>query len=783
MARLPSVQDLSVVQPHPSEQVPTYPRQFGRPSEMGQAISDVGATLERGQDQADNFNYAAATSAFLTKQAQIETQVKNDPNWQQAGQTYKDQITQAQATAGQMVQNPILQKKFQVDTAAHVALGANRVQDFMRTSEVKQGRGDLDNLASSNMQTALANPDQAPALISATSEAYDGAQAQGYISPDEAVRGKRTWSESYGRAWLGLQPPDQALHVLTGGEHGISPIGAQPQSANPRGMPVAANAGNVTDAKTGQFQIPASPTDGVTLTANNLRSGYKGMTIQQMAPKWVGTDQPADQVQGWAANVAQASGLPADKPINMDDPAQMRALVRGVVQAEKGAADRALFTPAVINDGVTASLNGQQANLGTRTAPPAGQAPGAIEPNNLQVVAKTGTPADFIPIQDRLAIARQAQTQTKNALDAPIANRAIQDSLTDAAQGQAGQVSPRTLAQFYSQNGQAVINRARALAAPYGDPALTERAAAMVQQQMDRTIHLQEQADKADRQTIDGALIGQYSKGALPTSEQELVGTDPKIAATWQRYKESDPAGAQAVITNLLTANAKGKAQGMGTDFYSNLKQALAPGDPQTVTDASKFLPKVGSGPQAQLTNSGYSALQQITKMRGTPQGEAFAQQFNNFIDQMHSRITASDARTGAVDKKGAANFNKFMVSVFDRLGSSTQQGGLPGADAFDPKSDNFIGKAAPDFSMTPGEAAGRARDAMMHNQYGSKGISLDQNTYINGLIASKAVNADQAARLRGVAIQLANGLITRPRAQAMALQIAPSAQVPQPGQ
>lgn len=778
MARLPSVQDLGVIQPHPSEQVPTFPRQFGRPSELGSAISEAGATLERGQDQADNFNYAAATSAFLTKQAQIETQIKNDPNWQQAGQAYRDQITQAQADASQMVQSPVLQKKFQFDTASHVAMGANRVQDFMRGSEIKQGRGDLDNLAQTNMQTALTNPDQAPGLISATSEAYDGAQAHGYISPDEAVRGKRSWGESYGRAWLGLQPPDQALHVLTGGEHGIPAVGDQP-SSNPRGTPVASNAGNVTDAKTGQFAVPASPTDGVTLTANNLRSGYKGMTIEQMASKWVGTDSSPEDIKNWAKNVARASGLPADKAPNMDDPATLRALVKGVSVAEKAPQDQALFTPAVINDGVTASLNGQQANLGTR----AGGQSGAIEPDNLQVVAKTGTPADFIPIQDRLAIARQAHTQTVNALDTPIANRAIRDSLTEAAQGQAGQVSARTLSQFYQQNGEKIINRARALAAPYGDPALADRAAAMTKQQMDRTIHLQQEADKADRQTIDGALLGQYSKGALPTSEQELVNTDPKIAATWQRYKESDPAGAQAVITNLLTANAKGKAQGMGTDFYSNLKQALAPGDPQTVTDASKFLPKVGSGTSAQLTNSGYSALQQITKMRGTPQGEAFAQQFNNFVDDMHARITASDARTGAVDKKGDANFNKFMVSVFDRLGSSTQQGGLPGADVFDPKSDNFIGKAAPDFSMTPAEASSRARDAMMHNQYGTKGISLDQSTYINGLVASKAITADQSARLRGVAIQLANGLITRPRAQAMALQIAPTAQVPQPGQ
>ena len=123
----------------------------------------------------------------------------------------------------------------------------------------------------------------------------------------------------------------------------------------------AYNLGNVKTAEgarnnTQDFVQPATPVDGVILTANNLRSkNYEGKTLSEIGHTWTSTDKEA-----WVKNVSAVSGISPDSVPNLNDPKQLSALLKGIAAAEKSPSDRANFTDDVIAQGVTASLAGQQ---------------------------------------------------------------------------------------------------------------------------------------------------------------------------------------------------------------------------------------------------------------------------------------------------------------------------------------------------------------------------------------------------------------------------------------
>ena len=145
---------------------------------------------------------------------------------------------------------------------------------------------------------------------------------------------------------------------------------AQQGQAAPQGLapPSPNSIGNVKTsygARTGlpDFQQPATPVDGVVLAANNLRSNYRGLTVEQIGQKWEGTaNYPT-----WVANVTKATGLAPNAVPNMDDPGQMSTLLHGISIAEKSHTDQANFSPDVIQTGVTQAMTGKQPALNPST--------------------------------------------------------------------------------------------------------------------------------------------------------------------------------------------------------------------------------------------------------------------------------------------------------------------------------------------------------------------------------------------------------------------------------
>jgi hypothetical protein len=150
----------------------------------------------------------------------------------------------------------------------------------------------------------------------------------------------------------------------------------------------AFNIGNVK-TREGAFAEPASAVDGVTLAANNLRGGYRGLTLSQIADKWAPTSDGNNPAQ-WAATVAQVSGLPQGQVPNLDDAATLHKLISGIGAAEKGRGQLGAFSPQVIDQGIQAALSGKSANL----RPTFPSAADAINTNTTAIEARAWTTAE-----------------------------------------------------------------------------------------------------------------------------------------------------------------------------------------------------------------------------------------------------------------------------------------------------------------------------------------------------------------------------------------------------
>lgn len=129
------------------------------------------------------------------------------------------------------------------------------------------------------------------------------------------------------------------------------------QGDAPPSFSTANNVGNLRASPT-SFQSFDTPEDGVAATVNNLRDNYRGLTLAQIGDKWA---PPSENAKGvWAQNVASASGLPLDQSPNLDDPATLQKLVKGISIAEKSKGDAGIFTQAVISTGVGNALSGMK---------------------------------------------------------------------------------------------------------------------------------------------------------------------------------------------------------------------------------------------------------------------------------------------------------------------------------------------------------------------------------------------------------------------------------------
>jgi len=231
---------------------------------------------------------------------------------------------------------------------------------FSNTPEGTQGKADLQRNMDAYLTQGYVNRYNTLAKLN-VGGAYDEYQQERSSMPrgaqvtlDATFAPKIMDMHTQNASGMALNDADQAhWKALT------NPSSVGSNSYNLGNVKTPSGAANNTQ----QFVQPATPVDGVVLTANNLRGKlYEGKTLEQIGHTWTSTDPDA-----WVKNVSTASGVSPDTVPNLNDPQQLGAILKGIATAEKSPKDRALFTDDIINRGVQSSLSGKQAN--TSAAP------------------------------------------------------------------------------------------------------------------------------------------------------------------------------------------------------------------------------------------------------------------------------------------------------------------------------------------------------------------------------------------------------------------------------
>lgn len=227
-------------------------------------------------------------------------------------------------------------------------------------------------------------------------------------------------------------------------------------------------------------------------------------------------------------------------------------------------------------------------------------------------------------------------------------------------------------------------------------PDVQERFEQTVERRLQQTIGQQDQQYLVDTHIVQSALLGPNA----PTSESELTARGPDVAAAWTRMQTENPLAA-AGVERMFDANAHREAAVYGTEVKNYLDRVLAPdSDPSRITNPSQLWSVVGTGDGAPLTNTGAGALAQLTALRGTPDGEAFAAQARGFVDAIHARLTYSNAAIGIPDPEGEERFARFMAQALPILLRAYKDGTLP--KLLNPQSPDYLGNMVNAYMRPP---------------------------------------------------------------------------------
>lgn len=228
-----------------------------------------------------------------------------------------------------------------------------------------------------------------------------------------------------------------------------------------------------------------------------------------------------------------------------------------------------------------------------------------------------------------------------------------------------------------------------------GRPEYVERHVDNGLRRMKQVVDQQDQQYLADTHKVEENAVG-------ATSWADIDAKGPDVAAARARLQWEQPL-LYDQWDRRFNANADGKAESFGTNFSNYLSRALAPtNDPNRITNPAQLNAFVGAGKDAALTNSGIHALSDLTAIRGTPQGEAFATQARTILTQMHGDLTFSSRAADRFDAKGEQKFSEFSAVALPVLLNAYKSGNIN--QVLDPKSPDYLGKMAATFMRTPAQ-------------------------------------------------------------------------------
>lgn len=217
MPRIPDASQLGYTVP--SIRTPRFQDRSGEivAESAGRLAQSIGAAADAYQEREDKFAYAQAKSALLSADVEVRRTLENDQDWGTFEKRYSESMTKAREKAAGLIRSPRDRALFDMDAKLDVERGVNEVRNVAKRKEVDWGRASLDGMLQANRSAALNAADEPTraALISATQDAIDGAKSKGYISEQEAMNQQQGWTASYAEGFVGMQPAEKRIELLS----------------------------------------------------------------------------------------------------------------------------------------------------------------------------------------------------------------------------------------------------------------------------------------------------------------------------------------------------------------------------------------------------------------------------------------------------------------------------------------------------------------------------------------------------------------------------------------
>lgn len=223
MPRLPDATALGD-RPIPNGRRPIVSDQSG--TILSRGIDQLAGGILRTSDQINQFATASARSDVLNADIEARRSLENDPDYQTYEKRYTEAMNKAREAAAKRIPDRISRTVFEQQSGLDFQRGLASVRQAATQREGDVSRSQLDETITANRSSALLAPDEATrrAFMVATEDAIKGAYEKGYLSAEDATNLQQSWSRSFAESFVGMQPLDTQLKMLSESKGTIADI-------------------------------------------------------------------------------------------------------------------------------------------------------------------------------------------------------------------------------------------------------------------------------------------------------------------------------------------------------------------------------------------------------------------------------------------------------------------------------------------------------------------------------------------------------------------------------
>lgn len=242
-------------------------------------------------------------------------------------------------------------------------------------------------------------------------------------------------------------------------------------------------------------------------------------------------------------------------------------------------------------------------------------------------------------------------------------------------------------ADFLSDHLPQMIQETRTEAARQGQDTTGQDRAV---QRLETRVNEFRSAQAGQAHSLRDSLIQKIMDPKNPITSQSMLDYgDADTRNQWVQYQTLDAYGASA-MQRIVAANAQGRSNTYGTDFYSHYADLL------TGKVSTEQLQDYFGGDKSPISNTGIRVLQQASDDLKTPEGQAFRAAEAKYLDTIHGQITGSKVFPGINPAILKADFDKQLMDQIPQIEAKKadliRQGKNP-TDMFNPDNPDYVGK------------------------------------------------------------------------------------------